>query len=66
MSKYCNWKSAYGIFEDGNDVFKVECNDNPTKYKSVPNNFSFHDFKFCPFCGRKIKWLKAGGENDNR
>lgn len=50
----CEWKSAGDIME--NVEFKVQCNHNPLTRKKVPNNFSFQDFKFCPFCGRKIVW----------
>lgn len=65
MTKTCSWKSAYGLFEDGNRVFNVECNDNPLERgNSVPNNFCFTDFKYCPYCGRRIKWIRAGGKNE--
>ena len=50
----CEWKSAGDIMD--NAEFKVQCNHNPLIRGKVPNNFSFHDFRFCPFCGRKIVW----------
>lgn len=50
----CEWESPVDIMD--NAEFKVQCNHNPLKRGIVPNNFSFRDFKFCPFCGRKIVW----------
>ena len=44
-------------FSEGNICFKIQCNHNPLKTGIVPNNFAYGDFKFCPFCGRKIKWV---------
>lgn len=51
----CKWTCTGDIFD--NNEFKVQCNHNPLKREKVPNNFSFCDFKYCPFCGRKIKWI---------
>lgn len=57
-SGYCNWKSNYEIMEEGNVVFDIQCReDNGLKRGSIPNNFTYGSFKYCPFCGRKIKWL---------
>lgn len=52
----CTWKSPHFIGEEGNEVFEVECSSRPLKRKSIPNNFSFQDFKYCPFCGKEIDW----------
>lgn len=51
----CKWKSALGAFD--NARFEVQCNHNPLEFDEVPNNFSYQEFKFCPFCGRKIQWI---------
>lgn len=50
----CQWEATRQIMD--NAEFKVQCNCNPLIRGKVPNNFSFHNFKFCPFCGRKIVW----------
>ena len=49
----CEWKYTKEIMD--NAEFKVGCNPNALKRGVVPNNFSYHDFKFCPYCGKKIK-----------
>jgi hypothetical protein len=59
MKDKCMWQSPPMIFEDGNGLFKIACNQHPLKYKSIPNNFSFNEFRYCPFCGRKIEWVKS-------
>lgn len=51
----CEWR--YLSCFESNSRFKVQCNHNPLKNGIVPNNFSYHDFKYCPFCGRKIAWM---------
>lgn len=54
-NQICKWESGMDIMS--NARFRVECNGNPLKYRDVPNNFSFQDFKFCPFCGKIIEWI---------
>ena len=49
----CEWKYTKEIMD--NAEFKVGCNQNALKKGIVPNNFSYHDFKYCPYCGKKIK-----------
>ena len=49
----CEWKYTKEIMD--NAEFKVGCNTNVLKRGVVPNNFSYHDFKYCPYCGKKIK-----------
>ena len=49
----CEWKYTKEIMD--NAEFKVGCNPNALKRGVVPNNFSYHDFKYCPYCGKKIK-----------
>ena len=49
----CEWKYTKEIMD--NAEFKVGCNQNALKRGVVPNNFSYHDFKYCPYCGKKIK-----------
>ena len=49
----CEWKYTKEIMD--NAEFKVGCNKNALKRGIVPNNFSYHDFKYCPYCGKKIK-----------
>ena len=49
----CEWKYTKEIMD--NAEFKVGCNKNALKNGIVPNNFSYHDFKYCPYCGKKIK-----------
>lgn len=49
----CEWKYTKEIMD--NAEFKVGCNQNALKMGIVPNNFSYHDFKYCPYCGKKIK-----------
>ena len=49
----CEWKYTKEIMD--NAEFKVGCNQNALKKGTVPNNFSYHDFKYCPYCGRRIK-----------
>ena len=49
----CEWKYTKEIID--NAEFKVGCNQNALKKGTVPNNFSYHDFKYCPYCGRRIK-----------
>lgn len=49
----CEWKYPKEIMD--NTEFEVSCNSNPLKKGVVPNNFSFCDFKYCPYCGKKIK-----------
>ena len=49
----CEWKYTKEIMD--NAEFKVGCNQNALKRGIVPNNFSYHDFKYCPYCGKKIK-----------
>ncbi len=51
----CKWKCAGDIMD--NTEFEVQCNHNPLTKNKIPNNFSFELFKYCPFCGRKIKWI---------
>ena len=53
--EYCEWKDAVECFD--NTEFKIQCEFNPLKRGIVPNNFAHHNFKFCPFCGRRIKWV---------
>ena len=49
----CEWKYTKEIMD--NAEFKVGCNTNVLKRGVVPNNFSYHDFKYCPYCSKKIK-----------
>ena len=49
----CEWKYTKEIMD--NAEFEVGCNQNALKRGIVPNNFSYHDFKYCPYCGKKIK-----------
>ena len=49
----CEWKYTKEIMD--NAEFKVGCNPNALKRGVVPNNFSYHDFKYCPYRGKKIK-----------
>ena len=49
----CKWKYTKEIMD--NAEFKVGCNTNVLKRGVVPNNFSYHDFKYCPYCSKKIK-----------
>ena len=49
----CEWKYPKEIMD--NTEFEVSCNSNPLKKGVVPNNFSFCDFRYCPYCGKKIK-----------
>lgn len=56
QAEICKWQSAGHC--DSNIEFEVQCNHNPLKKGIVPNNFAYQDFKFCPFCGRKIKWVR--------
>ena len=49
----CEWKYTKEIMD--NAEFKVGCNPNALKRGVVPNNFSYHDFKYCPYCGKQIK-----------
>ena len=53
VSDVCEWKYTKEIMD--NAEFKVGCNTNALKRGVVPNNFSYHDFKYCPYCGKKIK-----------
>lgn len=53
-NKTCRWKSPTSIMD--NTYFKISCNKSPLIKGVVPNNFSFHDFKYCPYCGQKIDW----------
>ena len=53
VSDVCEWKYTKEIMD--NAEFKVGCNQNALKKGTVPNNFSYHDFKYCPYCGKKIK-----------
>ena len=52
----CEWKYTKEIMD--NAEFKVGCNKNALKNGIVPNNFSYHDFKYCPYCGKKIKVME--------
>ena len=52
----CEWKYTKEIMD--NAEFKVGCNTNVLKRGVVPNNFSYHDFKYCPYCSKKIKVVK--------
>lgn len=54
VQEVCEWESECDVMN--NTEFKVQCNHNPLKRGIVPNNFSYHNFKYCPFCGRKIVW----------
>ena len=49
----CEWKYPIDIFD--NVEFEVWCNQKPLKRGIVPNNFSFTDFLYCHYCGKKIK-----------
>lgn len=53
--EYCEWKDAVECFD--NTEFKIQCEFAPLVRGTVPNNFAHHNFKFCPFCGRRIKWV---------
>ncbi len=52
----CEWKYPIDIFD--NVEFEVWCNQKPLKRGIVPNNFSFTDFLYCHYCGKKIKEIK--------
>ena len=52
--RFCKWKAGLSLMD--NRGFEIECNGSPLEYAQVSNNFSFGHFKYCPFCGRKIKW----------
>lgn len=52
----CEWKYTKEIMD--NAEFKVGCNTNALKRGVVPNNFSYHNFKYCPYCGKKIKLVE--------
>lgn len=54
-AEYCKWEAAGGICD--NTRFNVQCNHNPLKWGEIPNNFAYSDFRYCPFCGRKIQWV---------
>lgn len=49
----CEWKFNREIM--CNAEFKVGCNPNALKRGIVPNNFAYHNFRYCPYCGKKIK-----------
>ena len=49
----CEWKYPIDIFD--NVEFEVGCNQKPLERGIVPNNFSFTDFLYCHYCGKKIK-----------
>ena len=49
----CEWRYTKEIMD--NAEFKVGCNQNALKRGIIPNNFSYHDFKYCPYCGKKDK-----------
>lgn len=51
---YCEWQDSRECFD--NTEFKIQCEHNPLKLGTVPNNFAHHNFIYCPFCGRRIKW----------
>ena len=53
INDVCEWKCPKEIMD--NTEFEVSCNSNPLKKGVVPNNFSFCDFRYCPYCGKKIK-----------
>lgn len=55
----CEWKSPMQIFD--NVEFKIQCKADPLERGVVPNNFAIGNFKYCPFCGRKIKWIHKHG-----
>ena len=52
----CEWKYSKEIMD--NAEFKVGCNPNALKRGIVPNNFAYHNFIYCPYCGKKIKVVK--------
>ncbi len=52
---YCEWQSAGECFD--NTEFKIQCESNPLVRGVVPNNFAYHAFTYCPFCGKVIKWI---------
>lgn len=49
----CEWKFTREIMD--NAEFKVGCNPNALKRGIFPNNFSYCNFKYCPYCSKKIK-----------
>ena len=63
MNKTCWWQAPISIMD--NREFKTSCRDNKGLLRGrVPNNFSFQDFKYCPWCGGEIKWVEEQqGEN---
>lgn len=52
--KSCIWKAPKSIMD--NTSFEISCNKSPLIKGIVPNNFSFRDFDYCPYCGNKIVW----------
>ena len=55
----CWWQAPYEIM--GNVEFKTSCRDNKGLSRGrVPCNFSFKSFRYCPWCGGKIKWVSSG------
>lgn len=46
---FCKWKRVHDTFY----VWKTGCGYN----KEFNNNEEEHEFRFCPFCGKKLKAL---------
>ena len=55
----CWWQAPIEIMD--NTTFITSCRDNRGKGRGKsPNNFCYKDFKYCPWCGGKIKWISSG------
>ena len=57
----CWWQTPISLMDT--TEFKTSCRDNKGLGRGIfPNNFSFGSFKFCPWCGGKIEWVKGESE----
>ena len=51
--KVCEWRVIY-VNHEGSRVYKIDC--------IGTRRFNLIDFKYCPYCGKKIALLKKEGK----
>lgn len=52
---YCDWKESYHSFS--NSSIEIQCKSRSKTVAIIPKQVSYCNFKYCPYCGRKIRWV---------
>lgn len=54
-TEYCDWKESYHSF--ANNTIEINCKSRSKTVAILPKQVSYCNFKYCPYCGREIKWV---------